>query len=168
MIDQPVTIRTMGAHEWRTYRDLRLRSLADAPEAFSQTLADAQALHPEVWASRLTAAAVSGRDHPLVAELAGAPVGLLYAKVDGDDDAVVNLFQVWVALEARGRGVATMLLREALRWARARPARAVALSVTCGDTPAGRLYAREGFVNDGAPTPRTGTALMEQAMRLTL
>ena len=166
-MDELVTIRTLGAHEWRSYRDVRLRSLADAPEAFCQTLAEAQALHPEVWASRLTAAAVSGRDLPLVAE-AGAPVGLLYAKVDGDDESVVNLFQVWVAPEARGRGVAAMLLREALRWARARKARAVHLSVTCGDTPAARLYLREGFVNVGAPTPRTGTALMEQAMRLTL
>ena len=167
-MDEPLTVRVLGAHEWRSYRDVRLRSLADAPEAFCQTLADAQALHPEVWASRLTAAAVSGRDHPLVAELAGAPVGLLYAKVDGDDESVVNLFQVWVAPEARGRGVAASLLREALRWARARKARAVHLSVTCGDTPAARLYLREGFENAGAPEPRQGTALMEQAMRLAL
>jgi ribosomal protein S18 acetylase RimI-like enzyme len=90
---------------------------------------------------------------------------MLWAKVDRDDLAAVDLFQVWVAPEARGRSVGRGLIRTALEWAAARAAREVRLSVTCGDTPARRLYEREGFVAVGEPVPRAGQAgVMEQAM----
>ncbi|MFP5391747.1 MAG: N-acetyltransferase family protein [Gammaproteobacteria bacterium] len=161
-------IRAMAPHDWPIYRDLRLRSLSDAPDAFCSTFASEQWRSPQNWAERLQAASVSGRDQPLVAELDGVPVGLAWAKVDGEDAGVVNIFQVWVAPEARGRGVAAELIRTCVAWARARGAQAVQLSVTV-DAPAARLYAREGFRNVGAPLPRKpGEALMEQAMRLAL
>jgi GNAT superfamily N-acetyltransferase len=158
-------IRRMAAHEWPAYRAIRLRSLAEAPDAFCQTLASAEALMHEVWQARLIAAAQSSSDYPLFAEIEGRQVGLVWAKVDQDDAAVVNLFQVWVAPEARGRSVAAGLIRDALGWAAQRGSREVRLSVTCGDAPARRLYEREGFVAIGEPAPREGTAaLMEQMM----
>jgi ribosomal protein S18 acetylase RimI-like enzyme len=139
--------------------------LADAPDAFCQTLASAQALMHEVWQARLIAAAQADLDYPLIAELDGAPVGMVWAKVDRDDLSTVDLFQVWVAPEARGRGVAAELIRTGVGWATAREARQVRLSVTCGDTPARRLYEREGFEALGEPAPRgAGSALMEQNM----
>lgn len=159
-------IRRLDGHEWPLYRALRLRSLEEAPEAFSQTLASAQALMQEVWQARMIAAAQADLDLPLVAELDGAAVGMLWAKVDRDDLAAVDLFQVWVAQEARGRGVAAQLIRAALAWAARKEAREVRLSVTCGETPARRLYEREGFEAVGEPEPRQGSAtLMEQNMR---
>jgi hypothetical protein len=33
------SIRPIESHEWRMYRDLRLRSLTDSPDAFGTTLA---------------------------------------------------------------------------------------------------------------------------------
>ena len=71
--------------------------------------------------------------------------GLVWAKVDGDDASVVNLFQMWVAPEARGRRVGVALLDQAVGWARARGARAVCLSVRCGNAAALRLYEKAGF-----------------------
>lgn len=163
-----LAIRTIAAHEWPLYREVRLRSLEEAPAAFCSTFAAEQALDLGVWSARTYAAAASGKDRPLLAEVDGAAAGLLWAKCDAQDAAIVNVFQVWVAPECRGRGLAAALMGEAIAWARDKDAQAVQLSVTCGDTPAVRLYARMGFEHHGAPQPRANTALTEQALRLAL
>ena len=167
-----VRIRRFAAHEWPAYRALRLRSLADAPGAFGSSLAAEEAWAHELWMARLTAAAVSGRDCPLVAESSeadGAQLGLLWAKCDAEDAGIVNLFQMWVAPEARGRGAAAALLDEALAWARSIDARLVQLGVVCDNRAAVQLYTRAGFRKVGALAPiRPGSALLEQTMHLIL
>jgi ribosomal protein S18 acetylase RimI-like enzyme len=173
-----IRIRRFGPREWPAYRALRLRSLAEAPEAFGSSLAAEQAWAHELWMARLMAASVSGRDCPLVAEsvtesakpdgATDAPMlGLLWAKCDAEDAGIVNLFQMWVAPEARGRGVAAALLDEAVAWARSIGARSVRLGVVCSNSAAIRLYTRAGFRNAGTPEPiRPGSALLEQTMLL--
>lgn len=162
-------IRPLYPDEWAAYRDLRLRSLADSPDAFYSTLESESARTPEDWAARLAAAAVSGKDCPLVAELDGKPAGLVWAKMDGINPALVHLFQMWVAPECRRRGVAQGLLDTALGWARERNARYVELDVTQGNSAAARLYERAGFRAVNAPVPmRPGSGLMLQPMRLVL
>jgi ribosomal protein S18 acetylase RimI-like enzyme len=162
-------IRTLEPADWPTHRLLRLRALENSPDAFGATHADQAARPHESWAARLEAAAMSDDDCPLVAEQDGVPVGLAWAKVDGADPTVVEIFQVWVAPAARGRGIAAALLREAISWARSRGTRTVKLDVTQGDTAAVRLYQREGFRNVGEPVPfRPGSPLLSQAMCLDL
>jgi GNAT superfamily N-acetyltransferase len=163
------TIRHFLAEEWSAYRALRLRALEDAPDAFGSTLAAESTRPAEEWAARLARTATSGIDHPLVAHVAGQPAGLAWAKVDADDPALVNLFQMWVAPEARGQGVAAGLLAEAVRWARARGATAMQLGVNCANDGAVRLYARAGFVATGWQEPmRPGSDQIEQRMRLVI
>lgn len=172
-------IRRLQAQEWPAYRALRLRSLADAPQAFGSTLALEESWRPELWMARLTAASTSGRDCPLVAEAETADgaadgankqlLGLLWAKCDADDAGIVHLYQMWVAPETRGQGVAAALLRDAIAWARAIGARSVRLRVVSGNEAAARLYARAGFRDVGAPEPlRPGLAALEQTMQLDL
>jgi GNAT superfamily N-acetyltransferase len=168
-LESPFAIRPFAPHEWPTYRAMRLRSLADSPGAFGSNLAEEELRAPEDWAARLSAACVSGKDHPLMAECGGAPAGLVWAKVDGADPAVINIFQMWVAPESRGHGVAAALLRAAIAWARSRNAGAVHLDVFCANSSAVRLYLREGFENAGPPRPRhPGSSSLEQSMRLVL
>jgi ribosomal protein S18 acetylase RimI-like enzyme len=168
-LKESLVIRTLAPYDWPLYRAIRLRSLADSPDAFATTLGEQQAHAPETWAARLSAASISGKDYPLVAEWDGTPAGLVWAKVDGEDSTAVNIFQMWVAPEVRGRGIAAALLREAVNWARSKNARAVQLGVTCGNSSAVRLYEREGFKNVGQPQPRgQDSPLFEQAMRLAL
>ena len=167
--DVALRVRTLGAHEWPLYRALRLRALSDAPAAFGSTLAEEETRCDEDWAWRLNLGATSGRDRPLVAEMAGVEVGLAWAKVDAADPSCVNLFQVWVAPVARRHGAAALLLDAALDWARARRARAMQLGVVCGNDAARRLYERAGFREVGQPGPqRPGSDRMEQMMRLAL
>ncbi|MFC5460818.1 GNAT family N-acetyltransferase [Massilia niabensis] len=164
-----VMVRPLAGSEWPLYRALRLRALADAPAAFGSTLAREQDLKDEDWAWRLGLAATSGRDHALVAEVDGAAVGLAWAKFDANDPQVVNLFQMWVAPEGRGQGVAAALLAEAVAWARSRKARTMQLGVMEGNEGARRLYERAGFRAFGTAEPvRPGDARLEQAMRLAL
>lgn len=162
-------VRPLAAHEWPLYRALRLRALADAPQAFGSTLAEEAQRSDEDWAWRLNLGAASSRDLPLLAQLAGEPAGLAWAKEDATDPARVNLFQVWVAPEARGHGLAAALLDAALAWARATGARTMQLGVVCGNDAARRLYERAGFRAIGEPEPqRPGSSRMEQMMRLEL
>ena len=163
------TIRNVTPDAWPAYRALRLRALEDAPDAFGSTLAAESVRPPEDWAARLARAATSGIDHALIAEIEGEPVGLAWAKVDADEPALVNLFQMWVAPEARGQGVAAGLLAEAVRWARARGATAMQLGVNCANDEALRLYVRAGFVATGLREPmRPGSDQIEQRMRLVI
>jgi ribosomal protein S18 acetylase RimI-like enzyme len=161
------SIRTLHPDDWPVYRDLRLRALADAPYAFCSTFAEESQRTDDAWAARLAAPALGAYQQgwPFAAELDGTPVGLSWVKMEG---ASASLYQVWVASEARGRGVGAALLDAAITWARARGAQALHLGVTAGDGAAARLYRRTGFVDVGAPAPRPGTVLFEQAMMLTL
>jgi GNAT superfamily N-acetyltransferase len=165
----PIQLRVMNSSDWRKYRELRLRALGDSPDAYGSTLAAEQDRSEAAWAERLAAAETSGKDLPLIAEHGGQSVGLVWAKVDPADASIVNVFQMWVAPENRGCGTGQALLRSAIAWARGIGARFVQLGVTCGDSPAARLYAREGFSAHGVPEPlRPDSPLLAQYMRLPL
>ena len=44
-----VEVRTITADDWPLFRDVSLRALADSPDAFRRTLAEAQALTEDFW-----------------------------------------------------------------------------------------------------------------------
>ncbi|MCC2958065.1 GNAT family N-acetyltransferase [Massilia sp. IC2-477] len=162
-------IRRLRPDDGPAYRSIRLRALEDSPEAFGSSLAEEAARPLDSWSARLDKAAVSGIDCPLVAELDGDAVGLVWAKVDADDPDTVNLYQMWVAPQCRGRGVAAALLDAALAWARERGAHTVGLGVNCANRAAVSLYERAGFTVLGEAYPMAGApGRMEYAMRLRL
>jgi GNAT superfamily N-acetyltransferase len=162
-------IRKLQPPEWARYRAVRLRSLADAPDAFGGTFAAEQARTDEAWQAQLIAAAASGEDHPLVAEHGGEAIGLAWAKVEASDNSAVNVFQMWVAPQHRRRGIGSELLVVVIGWARSRNARSVQLGVTCGDSSASRLYFRKGFEAFGPEKElRPGSEFKFQSMRLVL
>lgn len=168
MADVP-SIRTLAADDWRLYRDLRLRALADSPDAFGSTLA-AEAGRPDAeWARRLASSADARVSLPLVAELGGELIGLAWGRIDAAAPDVAALYQMWVTPTHRGRGVGQKLLEAVIAWAMAQNVASLDLGVTCGDSPARRLYGRAGFKPLGEPGPlRQGSTLLAQRMRLTL
>jgi ribosomal protein S18 acetylase RimI-like enzyme len=168
-MEPTLLIRPFAAHEWRTYRVLRLAALEDSPDAFGRTLAEEEHRAEAEWASRLQ----SGSDHawswPLVAEIGAEPVGLVWSRIDSSRSDVATVYQMWVAPHRRRCGIGRALLEETIAWARARNVRHLLLSVTCGDTPALRLYQRLGFRPVGDPQPlRPGSDLLAQPMDLAL
>jgi len=168
MADVP-SIRTFAADEWRLYRDLRLRALADSPDAFGSTLVEEAGRPDDEWARRLASSADAPVNLPLVAEMRGQLVGLAWGRIDTSKPDVAALYQMWVAPTHRGSGVGQKLLEAVIAWATARNAASLDLGVTCGDSPARRLYERAGFKPMGAPQPlRPGSTLLAQSMRLEL
>src|SRR5882724_11016768 len=92
------------------HRDLRLRALADSPDAFGSTLAQ-EGVRPDTdWAHRLASSADARVNLPLVAEMRGELVGLAWGRIDMSDPDVAALYQMWVAPTYRGRGVGRKLL----------------------------------------------------------
>jgi ribosomal protein S18 acetylase RimI-like enzyme len=90
-------------------------------------------------------------------------------RIEINNHAVANLYQMWVAPSHRRIGIGQMLLEKVIAWARAKDATYLDLSVTFDDSPAMRLYTRTGFMPVGEPQLfRQDSELLGQAMRLKL
>jgi GNAT superfamily N-acetyltransferase len=139
-----VTIRTIEAEEWPLWRDLRLRALADSPDAFRTTLEE-ESYQPDAWWAELIEATV---EHPRgdlwVAWVEGAPVGMLFGRVDGEYTMLV-IGAMWVAPEMRRHTVGSGLIQACVEWGRALGVHAASLWATEENRGAVAFYERQGF-----------------------
>jgi ribosomal protein S18 acetylase RimI-like enzyme len=162
-----IFVRRFAAHEWTTYRDLRLRALADTPDAFGSTFAHEAARVDDDWRDRLTKGARASHELPLIALSDDVPAGLAWARLDDQQPDLAQLYQVWVAPDFRGRGVGRRLVEAVVAWAQTTGIRVLRLGVTRGDSAAVRLYRRAGFLDVGDARPlRPGSHLQSQPMEL--
>src|SRR5262245_53388034 len=154
-------VRRVDPDDWRRLRALHLRALADAPGAFLETVADAQALPGSAWLARATP---SSSRRVVVAE---DDDGRWVAMGVGHraSPAVVDVGQVWTAPEARGRGVASAIVGAIVGWARARGAVECRLETEASNHTARRVYRRLGFVETGEPG---SVVASDRVMRLSL
>jgi GNAT superfamily N-acetyltransferase len=149
-------IRRLEPDEWATLRQVRLTSLADAPDAFSSTLDREQDFDEQLWRSRIASSAI------FVAWLDGRPAGMAAgvpeqtARAAGFGDAapgVSHLVSMWVSPQARGKGIADGLVESVCQWARTDGATTVELWVTDVNARARAFYRRMGFVSTGKRQP---------------
>ncbi|MBD8869990.1 GNAT family N-acetyltransferase [Nocardioides donggukensis] len=145
------TIRVLEADDWELLRDLRLRALADAPEAYCSTVERELAFTESDWRQRSGGLSV-------VAFAGGEP-----AAIGGGFSSTPGWMQVvgmWTAPEHRGRGLATAVLGELVHHARTQGQR-VTLDVVEGNTAAESTYTHFGFVPTGESEPlREGSDLL--------
>lgn len=144
-----MVVRPLRPDEWETWRDLRLRALAESPDAFRQTLEGEAALPEDLWKELAHRSAEHPDGETWVAELDGAPVGQAFSRVK-EDRSTLGIGAMWVAPEARGRGVGRALLDAAEAWGKARGCTNVSLSVTEGNSSAERLYRAAGYEPTGS------------------
>jgi ribosomal protein S18 acetylase RimI-like enzyme len=155
-------LRRIGPDDWAAFKEVRLRALADAPDAFGAVLADARQQPDSLWQER-----AAGPGPTLVGLAGGAPVAMggLFAPEDHD---LVFVWGMWTAPEARGRGWAGRILDDLLVRARV-IGRDVVLHVTEGNDAARRLYVGRGFEPTGTWEPlREGSPLRIEELRLRL
>jgi GNAT superfamily N-acetyltransferase len=134
-----VTVRRATVEDWRPLRDLRLRALADSPDAFLTTLAEARERSDDEWQEWAARSVIYVDD---------AFAGMAGGFVTEDGDAM--LWGMWVAPEGRGSGLAEALARAVVEWARGEGVPRVVLWVVIGNVRAERFYERLGFRPTGA------------------
>ena len=150
--DTAVTIRPIRPDEWRRWRETRLRMLRDDADFFS-TRYDDMVREPDATWREWVAEAAAGDDKTLfIAEDGDAWLGVVGAFVR-INSLEVQLISMWVAPEARGRGVARDLIRAVAAWTLGRGSARVVLFVQEANTPARQLYERAGFSLTGDRAP---------------
>lgn len=149
--------------DWEEFREIRLRALADAPDAFGMTHAAALEQTEDAWRSRLDT------DDPiLLVRDGGTAVAMGGAWRPPDTPGSMMIWGMWTAPEARGRGHAEALVGHLLQWAREHGITDVSLHVTKGNDAARHIYERCGFSSTGQWEPlREGSPLRIELLRRT-
>jgi GNAT superfamily N-acetyltransferase len=175
-----VRVRRIGPDEGALLKALRIRALAEEPEAFGESVAEAEARDEAEYAARARSASDGDRRAWFLAEadpdpspveaastLVAAPrtsVGLAMGRRRPPDECMV--FSVWVADAARGRGVGRALVDAVADWARAWGASRLVLWVYRSNRGAIRFYERLGFTAEtSGPDAELGAPYDALAMR---
>ena len=140
-------VRPMREEDWEQGLELRLHALADSPDSFRRTLEEtrSQAGEIEEMARR---SAQNPDSQGWIAEVDGAGAGQAFSRLS-EDRSTVHIFAMWVAPEARGKGVGRALLDAAEAWGRDRGVSRGLLAGTAGNSPAEGLYQGAGYEPTG-------------------
>jgi GNAT superfamily N-acetyltransferase len=140
-------IRTLTSDDWQDIRDVRLRALIDAPEAFTSTFGRESAYDEAKWHDL----AVTGRWFVADDEgLVGVAVG-----VDGwsGEPTKRELVGMWVAPSHRRCGIARQLFDQVKAWAASEGATTLSLGVREGNERALTAYLSMGMRSSGETMP---------------
>ncbi|MGY6657284.1 GNAT family N-acetyltransferase [Amycolatopsis sp. TRM77291] len=139
-----VLVRRLIPADLDVFREIRLRALMDTPENYGSIAAAERAQSDEEWLAKLAG------DAWFAAFDDGRAVGLVAGRAR--DDGWI-LYSMWVAPEARRRGLGTRLMDEVRSAAEEDGAREVWLHVAEDNDHARRLYLRLGFIATGELEP---------------
>ncbi len=143
----PSRITALGADDWAMIREIRLRALAEAPQAFTSGYEREQAFDEATWRDRATTC------QWFVAFEGHQPVGVAGGISSWPEDPTRrDLVGMWVAPSHRRRGVADRLLREVADWARSQGASTLQLAVLEGNGAARSAYRKMGLRPTGVAT----------------
>jgi predicted GNAT family acetyltransferase len=136
------TLRRLTPDDWAVLRDVRLRALADSPDAFGSTLDREQDFDEKDWRRRSV--------RPVwVAEVDGRPVAMAGVFAN---DGVLQVWGMWTDPDHRGRGYARALL-DVLVGPAVAEGRPVSLHVNVANPGARAFYEGYGFVGTGELEP---------------
>jgi ribosomal protein S18 acetylase RimI-like enzyme len=156
-----MAVRLVNDEEWEEARELRLRALADVPEAFLSSYEDEKHLSEAEWRARV--APSDDRAWFVEASAAREFAGMIAVAFFGDSRETASLFGMWVEPERRRTGIGRRLVEAGVEWARAAGASRVELEVNESLKPAAGLYRACGFVPTGRrrrlPTAAGATAM---------
>jgi ribosomal protein S18 acetylase RimI-like enzyme len=151
--------------DWPRLREIRLRALADAPDAFGSTLEDERAYDERGWLRWIRGWSETTTNHVVVATDAERWVGLAVGSHTAGD-RVAHVYAMWVEPAARGRGLGRELVEAVAAWALERGADELELGVTDGNAAAAALYRATGFADTGVVEPlRDGSPLTLRVLR---
>jgi len=135
-----VSVRLLAADDWMELRDARLAALAEAPYAFSSTLARERDLPESTWRER------AGSGRTFAASDGDTIVGLATGLPEDGDWHLVGM---WVSPKVRGTGLADRLVTAVCELAQKSGYTSVTLWVTEVNDRARAFYRRLGFAPTG-------------------
>jgi ribosomal protein S18 acetylase RimI-like enzyme len=142
-----IEVRATRPDEWRRVADLRLRALADAPDAFGSTLERERTAGEREW-QRWISGWEGAVNVLFVAVDDDEWIGMAVGSQSGETDRA-HLYAMWVEVRYRRAGIGRRLVEEVLAWAQTRGATDVELGVTASNPGAVRFYERMGFADTG-------------------
>jgi RimJ/RimL family protein N-acetyltransferase len=133
-----VRVETLGAQDWRSWRDLRLEALKDTPIGFAELYQDASLLSDQQWRERWTRPGIR-----VMAFQDAEPLGMAGGFLSESGAPV--LFGVYVRPAHRGGRVLGALVAAVQAWA----PEPLVLEVHEDNHRACRAYQKLGFVLTG-------------------
>jgi len=109
-----IEVRTARPDEWRHVRDLRLRALADSPDAFGSTF-ERERAHAEGDWLRWISGWEDGVNRLVVAIDEEDWIGMAVGSRTGDDERA-HLYAMWVDPRSRRAGIGRRLVEAVLAW----------------------------------------------------
>jgi GNAT superfamily N-acetyltransferase len=162
--DAAILIERLRADQWQRLKDIRIRALADAPDAFGTTLAEAFAWPDSRWQEQCRTITT------FIAVLDGRDVGMVRGVGSRENVGDAFLISMWVEPVVRRRGVAGQLIDQVIAWAKASGFSRLMLDVADTNRAAIARYASKGFVPNGQtgalPSPRDHVREHRRELRL--
>ena len=159
-----IEVQQLNTHEAKRLRHIRLAALRDAPYAFGTTFSNALSWSTADWLEQLHTTPT------FIAVLNGADCGLVRSLTHPEKAHVAELISMWVAPQARGKGVGGALIKTVIDWSRDKGYKLLSLDVSEGNRFAIALYERYGFKATGVtncfPLPREHIKEYEMALNL--
>ncbi len=144
-----IETRVLDVEDAGAFREIRLAGLAESPLSFGSSVEEEQYRGLPEWAQRVT----PGEDSAVLgAFLDRALVGVVRVVRESGVKQMhrASIASMYVAPEARRRGVASALMERAMSHVQGWDGvRQVELAVTAGNSSAIQLYQRFGFVEYG-------------------
>ena len=158
-VEVGVEVRPVVADDWEAWRDIRLRSLRDSPDAFGSTLDRELAFAEEDWRRRL-----DGSGPAVLAWSGDATVGMGAGFLHAPGRLMV--VAMWTDPAWRGHGIGSRVLDAVVGWAERHDVRPD-LWVADANPAARALYERHGFIATGETEPlRDGSPLTKSRLVL--
>jgi GNAT superfamily N-acetyltransferase len=144
-----IEVKRIQPDQGELLRELRLRALQDAPDAFLENYDNASQKSIEHWQASAQKHAISSQAVNFFGFLNGELAGMAGAYIADDAPHIVNLCAMWVAPEARQQGLGKALVNRVIDWAKQAQVSRVRLWVNRENSEAMVFYRCCGFNDTG-------------------
>lgn len=148
-------VNLLQPDQWPLLKAVRLRALADAPEAFCTQFVEASTRTDAQWSENARRFTLLPPAISYFAFVDDAPCGMANCFVSKEDPQIAELTGFWVAPESRGTGIGEALVSAIVSWAKSRGVTILQAWVVEDNHRAIRFYEKLGFLDTGQRRPHT-------------
>jgi ribosomal protein S18 acetylase RimI-like enzyme len=146
-------IRRITEQDADLLREVRLCALSDSPMAFGSTYAGESAFDAQEWRDRAKHRSCSENDATFFAFDGNKCCGIIGCFRKTDAPTMATVVSMWVAPQARRKGVGQCLIETVEQWSGQRGFSHLLLDVVSNNTAAIAFYQKCGFCFTGATGP---------------